>query len=109
MIMKDCFQVHPDDNVATLLEDAVTEPLNVIPSASRAIALNQPIALGHKVALVDIPAGKPIIKYGIRIGVATQDIHGGDWVHLHNCASLVDERAATLDVQTGRPKDTPYV
>jgi len=106
--VKNCFRVHPNDNVATLLEDAEAGPVNLIPATARALKLNQPIALGHKVALTDIPASEPIIKYGIRIGVATRDIHPGDWVHLHNCASLVDERAATLDVGTGRPTDTPY-
>jgi altronate dehydratase small subunit len=106
--MKSCFRVHPDDNVATLLEDAEAEPVNLIPAEARAVKLNQPVALGHKVALTGIPAGGPVIKYGIRIGTATRDIRPGDWVHLHNCASLVDERAATLEVETGRPTDTPY-
>jgi hypothetical protein len=105
--MKDCFRVHPDDNVATLLTDAEAGPANLIP-AGLAVKLNQPVALGHKVALAEIAAGQPVIKYGIRIGVATRDIHAGDWVHLHNCASLVDERAGTLEVETGRPTDTPY-
>ncbi|OGD18421.1 MAG: hypothetical protein A2W03_06850 [Candidatus Aminicenantes bacterium RBG_16_63_16] len=105
--MKNCFRVHPDDNVATLLEDAEPESVNIIPAA-RPVKLNQPVTLGHKVALTGIAAGGPIIKYGIRIGMATEVIHPGDWVHLHNCASLVDERAATLDAQTGQPTDTPY-
>ena len=105
--MKNCYRVRPDDNVATLLADAEAGPINLIPEAC-AIKLNQPVALGHKVALTDIAAGEPVIKYGIRIGVAARDIHAGDWVHLHNCASLVDERAGTLDVETGRPSDTPY-
>lgn len=106
--MKNCFRVHPSDNVATLLEDAEAGLVNLIPATALTVRLNQPIALGHKVALTDIAAGEPIIKYGIRIGVATKDIHPGDWVHLHNCASLVDERAGTLDAETGRPTDTPY-
>lgn len=106
--MKSCFRVHPDDNVATLLEDAGAETVNVIPDAARTIPLSRPISFGHKAALVDIAAGGAVIKYGLRIGVATQDIHRGDWVHLHNCASLVDERAGTLEVGTGRPTDTPY-
>ena len=107
--MKNCFRVHPNDNVATLLEDAKTESVNLIPETARAVKLNQPITLGHKVALVNIKTGESIIKYGIRIGIATRDIRLGDWVHLHNCTSLVDERAATLDVQTGKPTDTLYV
>ena len=106
--MKRCFRVHPADNVATLLEDAGAEPVALIPEAGLTVTLNQPIALGHKVALTAIPAGRPVTKYGIRIGAATVDIRPGDWVHLHNCASLVDERSGTLEVETGRPTDTPY-
>lgn len=106
--MKRCFRVHPADNVATLLEDAGAEPVALIPETGLTVTLNQPIALGHKVALTAIPAGGPVIKYGIRIGAATVDIRPGDWVHLHNCASLVDERSGTLEAETGRPTDTPY-
>jgi len=105
--MKNAYRAHPEDNVATLLEDAEPGTVNLIPAA-RAVPLNQPIALGHKVALSDIAAGGPIIKYGVRIGLATREIRAGDWVHLHNCASLVDERAGTLEADTGRPTDTPY-
>ncbi|MBR3975860.1 MAG: altronate dehydratase [Clostridia bacterium] len=39
---------------------------------------------GHKSALVDIPEGADIIKYGYPIGVATQDIKKGESVHSHN-------------------------
>lgn len=49
-------------------------------------ALND-IALGHKIALVDIPAGTTVIKYGESIGIATQDIKKGEHVHIHNLKS----------------------
>ncbi len=39
---------------------------------------------GHKYALLDIPAGENIIKYGNPIGHATEDIKKGDHVHSHN-------------------------
>lgn len=55
--------IHPDDNVAILLE------------GSRA---------GHKVAVRPIFKGEPVLKYGYPIGVATQDIAAGEWVHTHN-------------------------
>ena len=108
--MKRCFVVHPADNVATLLDDAAAEQIMVIQAAGgeNTLALNQPIALGHKTALHAIQPDEPILKFGIPIGQATQPIQPGDWVHLHNCASFVDSRSATLDIQTGRPGDTPY-
>jgi altronate hydrolase/altronate dehydratase small subunit len=49
-----------------------------------------------------------VIKYGVRIGHATEPIAVGDWIHLHNCASDLDERSNTLEVTTGAPTDTIY-
>jgi galactarate dehydratase len=44
------------------------------------IVLLQDIPMGHKVALVDIPEGNPIIRYGQTIGFAKKNIKIGDWV-----------------------------
>jgi len=108
--MKQCFQVHPADNVATLLEDAENEPLLVhggeVPGTS--IVATEAIALGHKIALRTIPADAPVIKYGVIIGIATVPIQAGQWVHLHNCRSRLDERSSHLDLHTGAAKDTVY-
>jgi altronate hydrolase/altronate dehydratase small subunit len=110
--MKRGFQIHPEDNVATLLEDAQAEMIIIIrgdkASLQQEITLKQPVALGHKIALTNIADKSPVIKYGIQIGVATQEIQPGEWVHLHNCASFVDERSKTMDVETGAPTDTAY-
>ncbi len=39
---------------------------------------------GHKYALKDIGKGESIIKYGYPIGLATEDIRAGEYVHTHN-------------------------
>ena len=52
--------------------------------------------------------GDPVIKYGARIGTATQDIVPGEHVHLHNMRSDFDERASTLDAETALPEDVVY-
>jgi galactarate dehydratase len=44
------------------------------------IVLLQDIPMGHKVALVDIPEGNPIIRYAQTIGFAKTNIKTGDWV-----------------------------
>jgi altronate hydrolase len=46
--------------------------------------LPAPIPAGHKFALKGIPEGNEILRYGYKIGVATQDIYPGDWIHTHN-------------------------
>jgi (2R)-sulfolactate sulfo-lyase subunit alpha len=48
------------------------------------IAVLSEVPLGHKLALRDIGAGEQVIKYGISIGRATQDIKRGEHVHVHN-------------------------
>ena len=68
------------DNVATLMdEDAEIAPL----SDGMTIAARVPF--GHKVSLRAIAVGQAVVKYGIKIGVATQPIEQGEHVHVHNC------------------------
>lgn len=82
--------------------------VDVLGQSQQRIELSEQIALGHKVALRDIPASDPIVKFGVAIGRATRDIRAGQWVHLHNCSSNVDERSQTLDVHSGATTDTRY-
>ena len=51
----------------------------------------------HKVALTDIHAGDPVLKYGEVIGYASVPIRRGDWVHLHNLASAGFYQAVTAE------------
>jgi hypothetical protein len=105
-----CFQIDKKDNVATLLSD-VEKGNGVITGDTKdtKITFNEIIKRGHKVALYDIHRDEFIIKYGVVIGKATKNIKKGDWVHLHNCASLYDARSSTLNLETGAPSDTEYI
>ena len=51
------------------------------------------VPAGHKIALADIKKGEAVIKYGYPIGVATQDIKKGDFVHTHNLSSALTAEA----------------
>jgi altronate dehydratase small subunit len=104
-MMPRAFQIHPDDNVATLLDDADAE-IQILGAQPREIRLLEKTSRGHKVALKDLSAGDAVIKFGARIGHATRPIARGAWVHLHNLASEVDERSSTLDLHSGAPTDT---
>jgi hypothetical protein len=104
-----CFQVNALDNVATALDDLSVGPVTVLGvGAEHKLSAVEPIALGHKIALREIAADEAIVKYGVRIGWATQRIAEGGWVHLQNCRSGVDERSSHLDVKTGAALDTVY-
>lgn len=104
------FQVHASDNVATLLgEAAAGAPLAIVgPAQPPRLTAREAIAMGHKVAIAAIPEGAPVIKYSINIGIATRPIAPGEWVHLHNCRSQLDERSGHFDVHTGEPGDNAY-
>ena len=51
------------------------------------VELIEDIQFEHKFALRDIAKGEEVLKYGMPIGKALQDIKKGEWVHVHNCRS----------------------
>ncbi len=53
----------------------------------RSVEMPAQVTLGHKIAATAISEGALIVKYGMPIGVATQDIAAGAHVHVHNVAS----------------------
>jgi len=103
------FQVHASDNVATLLADAIAgELISIVGSgAATQLAAREKISMGHKIALVAIPASDPVTKFGVVIGIAMRPIEPGEWVHLHNCRSQLDERSGSFDLHTGAPPAAP--
>ena len=77
----DAICVSDIDHVAVALKDlAAGQQSSIAPQ----LALRADIPKGHKFALRNIAAGNEILKYGWPIGVATEDIQAGDWVHVHN-------------------------
>jgi hypothetical protein len=70
------------DNVGVLLESA--NKGDTCRYKDTPIEVLEPIAFAHKVALVDIPKGEHVVKYGENIGFALNDIRKGEWIHVHN-------------------------
>jgi galactarate dehydratase len=66
------------DNVAIVANDGGLPPGAALPGGP---TLRERVPQGHKVALVDIAAGAPVLRYGIAIGHALEDIAAGRWVH----------------------------
>lgn len=73
------------DNVATVLNGATAGVVLAYEGGTVTCAGDVPS--GHKVALVPIPRGGKIIKFGVSIGSATRDIAVGEHVHVQNLAS----------------------
>lgn len=78
------------DNVAVALEDMKEGDVIEIPGAGT-LHLLEDIPYSHKIALVPVRAGGPVLKYGETIGRASRDIRRGEWVHTHNIESEKSE------------------
>ena len=88
--MKTVFVVYATDNVGTAVLDPIAEGDTVATNGERSdiqLTARADIAYGHKIALLDIPAGETVLKYGLSIGSATRNIRAGDHVHTHNVES----------------------
>jgi (2R)-sulfolactate sulfo-lyase subunit alpha len=46
--------------------------------------VRDPIPIGHKFALTDLPNDSGVIKYGVDIGRTVAPIKAGEHVHVHN-------------------------
>ncbi len=75
--------IHPRDNVAVAIK-AMKAGDRIIGIEGKELVAGADIPPSHKVAIVEIPQGKPVIKYGEFIGNAKETIKPGDWVHAHN-------------------------
>lgn len=78
-------RLHEDDTVGCLVTSL--PKASAITSGPFTWYLMDGLSLGHKIALVPMVAGEKVIKYGVGIGSATQDIQPGEHVHLHNMRS----------------------
>jgi galactarate dehydratase len=71
-------QVHPRDNVAIVVNEGG------LPAGTRfdsGLTLLDDVPEAHKIALTNIAAGGPILRYASVIGYAQGDIPRGSWVH----------------------------
>lgn len=80
--MANFIKINENDNVAVALE--VIPVGTTVSVGGTDVTTAMEIPAGHKFALVDIAAGTPVIKYGFRIGNATEAVKKGEWIHTHN-------------------------
>ena len=71
-------KVKPQDNVAIAVHD-IPQGTEVMPG----IHANCDIPQAHKIALQPIPKNEPIVRYGVVLGYAKDDIQTGDWINEH--------------------------
>lgn len=75
----------PGDNVGIARSDlSAGASLDVLGAR---VTLREKVLTGHKFAFKPVKKGETIVKYGAPIGIATQDIAPGDYMHIHNITS----------------------
>ena len=80
--MKEFIKINSKDNVVIVLRNYKKD--EVIKIDEKEIKILQETMKGHKIALENISKGENILKYGMPIGYALEDIKVGEWVHTHN-------------------------
>jgi len=78
------------DNVAIAIDDIISGEnltVNIQGTKNYHFKSRDNINFGHKIAFLEIKKNEEIIKCGEVIGIATQLIHQGDHVHIHNVKS----------------------
>jgi len=71
-------RMHAGDNVAIVANDGGLPAGTVFPCG---LQLREKLPQGHKISLLDIAAGAPVLRYNVVIGTAVRDIAAGSWVH----------------------------
>jgi len=78
-------QLNPKDNIAIAVCDLA--PHESITITTTAIKLRDAVPAYHKISIKQINRGETILRYGVSIGKAINDIPAGSHVHLHNMES----------------------
>ena len=97
-------RMHERDNVVIVANDGGLPPGTVLPSG---LALRDRVPQGHKVALVDVAVGAPVLRYGIPIGYALKDIPAGSWVHERLLQMPAARELDNLPIATVKPESLP--
>jgi galactarate dehydratase len=97
-------RLHEQDNVAIVANDTGLPAGAVLNSG---LVLAERVPQGHKVALVDLPEGAAVLRYGIPIGHAIQAIAAGSWVHERLLAMPEARSLAGLPMATASAPSLP--
>ena len=71
-------KIKDQDNVVVAVHD-----LPAGTTLESGVVTREKIPQAHKIALVDIPAGGEILRYGVVLGYAKNDIPAGSWINEH--------------------------
>ena len=93
-------KLHEDDNVA-IVANAGGLPAGT--EFEDGLTLREAVPQAHKVALVDLRAGAPVVRYGVTIGNALRDLPAGSWVNEHLLRMAPARDMSDLPIATRKP------
>lgn len=97
-------RMHARDNVAIVTNDDGLAAGTVLPTGQ---VLRAKVPQGHKVALLDLKHDEPVLRYGVPIGYAVEDIPAGSWVH-ERLLKMPEARSLdNLPMATIKPEPLP--
>jgi len=97
-------QINSKDNVAIVANNGGLATGTVLPTG---LILRDQVPQGHKVALTDIAANTPVLRYGISIGYALKNIAAGSWVHERLLKMPPARELDNLPIATVKPVPLP--
>lgn len=96
--------MHELDNVAIVVNDGGLPAGSAFASG---LVLREAVPQGHKVALVDLAAGAPVIRYNVVIGYALRDLPRGSWVNERTLRLPAPPELDNLPISTRVPAALP--
>ena len=94
-------KMHDRDNVAIVANDGGLQRGAQFPCG---LKLVEPVPQGHKVALVDLAKGDPVLRYNVVIGRAARDLPAGSWVNEMALEMPGARSLEGLPISTVKPK-----
>ena len=76
-------KINERDNVVIAMRD-IKNGEAVVVDGEELLKAREDIGAGHKIALVAIPLGQRVYRYGEPIIETARPVEAGEWVHVHN-------------------------
>src|SRR5437763_16979335 len=96
--------VHTRDNDSTVVEPEGVAAGAVLPGG---LTARERIPQSHKIALHDLDAGAPVLRYGQAIGYANRTVPAGSWVREDLLAMPAPPPLDSLPLATAVPAPLP--
>ena len=97
-------RVHPEDNVAIVVNDGGLPEGTVFPDG---LVLRERVPQGHKVSLVDLAEGDAVIRYDVVIGYAEKALPAGSWVNERVMRMPAPPELDNLPIANRAPRPMP--